>query len=222
MAEIEIEAKTVEEAIQEGLTRLGISREKVDIKILNEGTAGLFGLMGNKPARVRLVTLTGSVGTMDTALDYPLAQKEATEIVSTIIKMMEIPFSEVDVKLVTGRIIIDIKSQSSSLLIGKNGQTLDALEHIINLILSKNPATRVKATVDCNQFRMRQEETLQAMAAKVAEQVKTTGTTYRFDPMSSIERRIIHVFLKSDPEIETLSEGTGNFRRVIVKQKHST
>jgi spoIIIJ-associated protein len=224
MAEIEVEGKTVEEAIQEGLTKLGIPRENVEIKILNEGTAGLFGLMGTKPARVRLATRNGSGGAldMDTALDYPLAQKTSAEVVSRILKLMDVAFTGIDAKLVTGRIVVEIKSKENDLLIGKNGQTLDALEHIVNLILSKDPVTRVKVTVDCEQYRMRQEERLQILASKAADQVKQTGAIYRFDPMSSIERRIIHLYLKSDTEIETFSEGDGNFRRVVVKPKSSS
>lgn len=219
MAEIEVEGKTVEEAIQEGLTKLGISRANVDIKILNEGTAGLFGLMGNKPARVRLATKNNTGETMDIDLDYPLAQKTAEEVVSRILALMGVAVTGIDVKLVTGRILIDVRTPDNALLIGKSGQTLDSLEHIINLILSKNPVTRVKVTVDCEHYRLRQEERLQAMAAQAAEQVKRTGAAYRFDPMSSIERRIIHLYFEPDADLETFSEGDGTLRRVVVKRK---
>ena len=221
MAEIEIEAKTVEDAIQDGLTKLGISREKVDIKILNDGSAGLFGLKGNKPARVRLVTKTGIGGTDDAVLDYPLAEKTAIAVVFQILTLMEVSFSDVAVSLMAGRITVAIKSDESALLIGKTGQTIDALEHIVNLMLSKDPTTRVKVTIDIDRFRGRQEEKLHTIAAAAAAEVKRSGTIYRFDPMSSVERRIIHVYLQADTEIETASEGDGSFRRVVIKPKNT-
>lgn len=220
MAEIEVEATTVEEAIQDGLTRLGIPRETVDIKILNEGTAGLFGLMGTKPARVRLTTKSGAGNSLgDNDLDYPRAQKAAGAIATDLLTRMGVPFDGVDVRLVTGRIVVDVRTGDTALFIGKNAQTLDALELIVNLILSREAATRVRVTVDCGQYRLRQEDQLHHQAAEAAAQVKATGTPYRFDPMPPIARRIIHLALKDDPEIETSSEGDGALRRVVITMK---
>lgn len=219
MAEIEIEAKTVEEAIQEGLAKLNCSRDKVEVKILNEGASGLFGLMGTKPARVRLTTKEEGAA-CEVALDYPKAQEQVKEILGKILTMMKIGYQEITTSLMTGRILADIKSEESSLIIGKNGQTLEALENIVNLMLHKEPDTRIKVALDSEGFRMRQEERLQAMAQKAAEQVKKTNKPYHFDPMPSRERRVIHLFLKADPDIETFSEGEGIFRRVIIKPKN--
>lgn len=220
MAEIEVEATTVEEAIQDGLTRLGVPRQTVDIKILNEGTAGLFGLMGTKPARVRLTTNAGAESALGgDALDYPRAEKTAGAITTDLLTRMGVPFDGVDVRLVTGRIVVDIRTANTALFIDKNAQTLDALELIINLMLSREPATRVKVTVDCGQYRLRQEDQLHRQAADAAAQVKATGTPFRFEPMPAIARRMIHLALKDDPEIETASEGDGALRRVVITPK---
>ncbi|OGS03870.1 MAG: hypothetical protein A2204_05640 [Elusimicrobia bacterium RIFOXYA1_FULL_47_7] len=213
MSEIEIEAKTVEEAIQEGLKQLDCSRDKVEIKILNEGASGLFGLMGNKPAKVRMATKDGS------ASDLGLAQESVKKILNDLLKMMSINYTAITVSLMGGRVLADIKSPDSSIIIGKNGQALEALESIVNLILNRDEKTRVKVSIDSEGYRLRQEERLQELARQAADQVKKSGKTFNFDPMPARDRRIIHLALKSDSALETLSEGEGMFRKVVVKLK---
>lgn len=217
MPEIEIEAKTVEEAIHEGLIKIGCSRENVEIKILNEGTIGLFGLMGTKPAKVRLTTRDASLARPD--IDYVLTQSSAKEYLANILKLMHVDFDEINTSLMAGRVMVDIKTKESNLLIGKNGQTLEAIEAVTNLMLSREPKTRTKALVDIEGYRQRQDERLQALAKKSAEQVRTTGNIFKFDPMSSRDRRVIHLTLKNDPDIDTFSEGDGAYRRVVIKPK---
>lgn len=154
MSEIEVEGKTVEEAIQEGLGKLGCSQDKVEIKILNEGTSGLFGLMGNKPSRVRLIT-------KERVIDYILAQNSIRDILSNMLRLMNLNYKDINTAMLTGRLMVNIKSDDSRLIIGKNGQTLDALEHILNLMLNKNENTRTKVTLDTEGYRQQQEGRLQ-------------------------------------------------------------
>lgn len=213
MAEIEIEGKTIEEAIKDGLEKLGTTRDKVEIKILDEGTSGLFGLMGSKPSRVRLITAE------EGQADYTKAQEKAKEILGNILKLMKFDVKEIHSAMLTGRIFVNIKSDDSSLIIGKSGQTLEAFEHIVNLMLHADPATRVKVTLDTENYRLKQEERLQSNALKAAAQVKKSGKPYRMDPMPSKDRRLIHMFLKDDPEIETTSEGEGAFRKIVIQPK---
>ena len=219
MAELEIEGKTAEEAIQAGLKKLGCSRDKVEVKILNEGTTGLFGLMGTKPARV-LLTVKEEVSREGSCADYALAQSRVKEILARLLKLMDVPYTEISTALLAGRIMADIKSEESSLLIGKNGVTLESLELVVNLILNRDEKTRAKVTLDTEKYRQRQEERLQSMAQKAADQVRRTGRLFRFDPMPSKDRKIIHLVLKDDPDVETFSEGEGPFRKVGVKPKN--
>ena len=216
MTEIEAEGKTIEEAIQEGLRKLGCRRDEVEIKILNEGATGLFGLMGNKPAVVRITSKTDIV-----PVDFDLAQKRVKEILSELLKKMGIAFTQINTALMTGRILVEIKSDESGLIIGRNGQTLDAIELIVNLMLNKDKNTRTKVSVDADKFHLKHEEHLQKLAREAAQQVKKTGTPYTFEPMSSKERRIIHEFLKSEPDVETFSEGEGILRKLNIKLKDS-
>ena len=217
MAELEVEGKTVEEAIKEGLDKLGVPKEKVKIKILNEGTAGLFGLMGSKPARVLLVA--EGVELKDAA-DMGLASSKAKQTVTDILKLMGVAFDNVEPVAADGAVNCSIKGPEGSLIIGKNGQTLDALEHIINLIVNRSSETRVKINLDTEDYRLRQEQRVTAMAVKAADQVRASGKSYRFEPTSAKERRLIHIALKDAPGIETFSEGEGSFRRVAIRPKN--
>lgn len=218
MAEIEVEGKTVEAAITEGLAKLGVSREQVEIKILNEGTTGLFGLMGTKPARVLLVTKEG-VHVQRHAVDYAEAQALVKEALSKILSFMHFDAQQITTGVKDEQVTADIKSTDGSLIIGKNGQTLAALEHAVNLIVNKNESTRVKVVLDTENYRGKQEERLVSMARKAADQVKTSGKAYRFDPMPAKDRRIIHLALKDNPDVESFSEGEGPFRKVGVKPR---
>lgn len=217
MTEIEIEGKTVEDAIKEGLEKLGCSRDKVEIKILNEGTAGLFGLMGTKPSRVLLTVKQAGAG--NDACDYVLARERAKEIMSELLRLMHVSFKEINTAMLTGRILLNVIGDEGSLIIGKNGQTLEALEHILNLMLHRDEKTRVKVTLDTENYRQKQEERINNMAMKAAAQVKQTGKPYRFDPMTSKERRLIHMSLKNDADVETTSEDEGSLRKVVIRPK---
>ncbi|MCB4792238.1 MAG: protein jag [Elusimicrobia bacterium] len=215
MSEIEIEGKTIEEAIEEGLGKLGVSRDKVDVKILNEGATGLFGLMGNKPARVKLIIK----GTSASGVDYAQAQEKAKEYIENIIKFMGLSFTKIDTSQTDEGVLVNVKSTDSRFIIGKNGQTLDALEHVLNLMVNKNEETRTRIIFETEGYRKQQEERLNAMADKAIAEVKRTGKPYRFEPMSSKERRIIHISLKNSTDIESFSEGEGAFRKVVIKLK---
>jgi spoIIIJ-associated protein len=220
MAEIEVEGKTVEEAITEGLKKLNVSRDNVEVKILNEGTSGLFGLMGTKPARVLLITKEGSAARASSTADASAAQEQVKKIVAELLRLMNINCKDVATAVNDDRIMATIASDEGSLIIGKGGQTLESLEHVVNLILNKNEHTRMKVTLDTEQYRQRQEERLQALAQKGADQVRRTGKMYRFDPMPAKDRRIIHTLLKDAPDVETFSEGEGAFRKVGIKPKN--
>jgi len=216
MAELEMEGKTAEEAIKAGLEKLGVSKDKVKIKILNEGASGLFGLMGSKPARV---LLTAEGVELKESADFELAKSKVQQTVSDILKYMGLAFEKAEISVADGAVLCDIKSPEGSLIIGKNGQTLEALEHIVNLIVNRSSETRVKVNLDTEEYRLRQQKRLETMAAKAAEQVRSSGKTFRFDPMSAKDRRIIHMALQDAADVETFSEGEGMFRKVAVKPK---
>jgi spoIIIJ-associated protein len=228
MEEREFSGKNVEDAIEKGLKELALSRDDVEVKILNEGKAGLFGLMGASPAKIKLIVKSlkaleteekGEVaGEKPRGIDYISAQKRAKEELDEILKLMGIE-AEVAISLEGGKVVADIKSENGAILIGKNGQTLNALQLIVNLIVNREEKTRTKVIVDSESYRERREKALVKMAREVADEVKREGRPGELEPMNSTERRVIHLALKDDKDVETASRGEGSYRRVVVSPK---
>lgn len=221
--ELEISGKNIEEAISLGLKELNCSKDDVEIKILDEGTTGLFGLMGAKPAKV-LLTLKNVPQTENKQtekkqidVDFDLACKNAKEYTGKIVSMMNVNVNDIKVNHNNETINVEIFTDSGSLLIGKAGQSLNALEYIVQLMINTNPSTRVKVNLDTENYRQKQQERLKTIANKAVEYVKRTKKIYRFDPMSAKERKFIHNYLKSFEEFDTFSEGEGSMRKVGVK-----
>jgi spoIIIJ-associated protein len=206
---IEVKGKNVEEAIEKGLKQLNLSREEVEIKILDEGASGLFGLMGAKPARVQLKPKK----------EGNLLSGDLLEILRNLFRQMKIKARFQTEKEEKGRIRVKINSPDSALLIGKKGATLDALELIVNLIYHKQNKSAPWVVLDTKSYRLRRERKAKQLAQEAAEEVKKTGKDYPLPPMSREERRAVHTLLKDDPEVETISQGEEENRRVIIRKK---
>ncbi|MBA7468270.1 hypothetical protein ES707_03513 [subsurface metagenome] len=228
MEEKEFSGKNVEEAIEKGLKELGLSRDDVEVKILDEGKAGLFGLMGASPAKIKLIVkpLEGlkaeekGKATREklSGVNLISAQKKVKEELNEILKLMGTE-AEITTSLEEGKVVADIKSENGAILIGKKGQTLNALQLIVNLIVNRDEKTRTKVIVDTENYRQRRENALMKMAGEVADEVKSKGRSRELEPMNPAERRVIHLALKDDRDVETTSQGEGNFRRVVVSPK---
>lgn len=226
MPEIEIKGKNVEEAINKGLEQLGCSKEKAKIKILDEGAAGLFGLMGAKPALVLISAPAADCKNFSAAslseADIKDLCRKAEKTIFDIAEKMGVEPKKVKSSYETGVINAEIETGAGSFVIGKNGQTLDSIEYIAQIIANRGSDGRIKVNLDCENYRQKQKERLKIMAGKAAEYVKRTGKIYRFDPMSSKERKIIHDYIKDNPSIESFSEGEGALRKVGIKPVKKT
>jgi len=220
--EIEVEGKTVEAAIASGLEKFSLKREQVDIKILSEGSSGLFGLMGAKPARVQLSVKNGvTVKEILPPLDFNLSQKRTKEILETLLSKMNVSFSAVHTSVVDGLIAAEVESSQSALLIGKSGQTLKSVEYLCTLILNRDPLTRVKVHLDVDNYLERREQNLLDMVKDAAQKVTASGSSIYLHPMNSYDRKIVHNFLKDEPKLETFSDGYGAKRKVGIRIKKS-
>ena len=224
--ELEISGKNIEDAIEKGLQELNCSKEEVEIKVLDEGTKGLFGLMGAKPARI-LLTIKDKSKVKESKkikkeepkreIDFDLACKNAQEYVSKIISMMNIKVDDIKVSHDEDTVNIEVATDSGSLLIGRSGQSLNALEYVVQLILNTNSSTRAKVSIDTENYRQKQQERLKAIINKAIEYVNRTKKIYRFDPMSAKDRKFIHQYFKNLGGFDTFSEGEGAMRKVGVK-----
>ena len=233
--EMESIGKNVDEAIENGIKKLECSKDEVDIKILDEGSSGLFGLMGAKPARVLLTAKNKNkqetkvekkvesklkeVKKSDEVsdIDQKLACENVKKILKDIVGMMGMNIENINVSFKDGFVNVDIKTDNSSVLIGRAGQSLDALEYVTQLIANTNPKTRVKVYLDTDNYRLKQEERLKNIAEKAIEYVKRTKKIYRFDPMPARERKILHTYFQELGGYETFSEGDGLVKKVGVK-----
>jgi len=115
------------------------------------------------------------------------------------------------------KVVIEIESPDSALIIGKKGQTLEAIQTIANVILNKNASNWTKIVIDIEDYRNRKERNLKNLANKIAAQVRNSKKSVILEPMNPFERRIIHMALQDDKEVETESLGEGLLKKIKVK-----
>ncbi len=202
---VEQEGKTLEEAIEKALQILQVSRDKVNIEILDEGNKGLFRL-GSKMARVKVQLKEDIKG-------------NSREIVSQILKGMGLEGEIIDKTSGEGQnLSFEIISDKKGLLIGKRGQTLEALQFLVNRVLNRGRKREdyVRVEIDADGYRERRRRSLTALARRLAEKAKLSGKEIMIEPMSPQDRRIIHLTLKDDQRVKTFSRGEGTFKKVVI------
>lgn len=206
MESVEKSAKTVDEAVTDALVELGLTSDQVEIEILDEGSKGLLGLFGSKMARVRV---TKKVDLKNIAENFLKELLQAMDISS------QITMTEED----KSTLAINLEGEEMGVLIGKRGQTLDAIQYLTSLVVNKYSDHYIRIKMDTEDYRNRRRKTLEALANNLAMKVKKTGKKFTLEPMSSNERRIVHSTLQKYKFIETYSEGEEPFRRVIIVPK---
>jgi len=202
---VEKSGKTVDEAVENALAELNIALDEVEIEIIEEPSKGLFGFIGSKPARVR-VKVKETVA------------RQAKDFLSKIMSIMQL---DVDIALVEKdeKILININGNDLGILIGKRGETLDAIQYLANLSANKNIEKRKRIFIDIEGYRKRREETLKKLAYKLADKARQRGRNVILEPMNSMERRIIHTALQGREDIYTFSEGEEPYRKIIISPK---
>ena len=216
MEALEVSAKNVEEAVELALNKLGLSRSEVEIEVLQEGKRGILG-WGGEQAKVRVTPLTSAEEPGDVAAI-------AKEVVEKLLFLMQVP-ATIQVMAVEDNespLTIDISNGDLGILIGRRGQTLSALQYMVNFIASRKLKSGVRVIVDVAGYRKRRHEELQNLALRVAELVKSSRRSITLEPMPAVERRVIHLTLINDPEITTQSMGYGDSRKVIVSPKRQS
>lgn len=198
---VEKTAKTVQEAVNLALEELHASPDNADIEVLEEGSKGLFGI-GSKVARVR-VTLKD--------IQKNQGEKFLQEVFSKMKVSVDIETEE-DEEAMTLR----IKGKDSGIIIGRRGETLDALQYLTSLVVNKNREDYKRVTVDIENYRQKREETLVRLASRLAERVVRYRKNVTLEPMNPYERRIIHSSLQNNKMVETYSVGDEPNRKVVI------
>jgi len=202
---VEKTAKTVDDAVDQAISELGISREEIDIEIIDQPTKGFLGLLGAKPARVKVMVK-----------DTPA--RRVRTIMSDILGAMDLN-AKMNIAEKDNTVIINMEGDNLGILIGRRGETLDALQYLINLSVNKNLESRRKFILDIEGYRRRREDTLKKLAQKLAEKATQRGRNVVLEPMNSLERRIIHTALQGRDDISTFSEGEEPYRKIIIAPK---
>ncbi len=308
MKSVEISARTIDEAISEGLEKLGVSISDVTVDILEEGSKGLFGLFGSRPAKVRLTLneeddedsgvkaifaepteaakaapakaqrpaqekkakkpqeeLKPAVEKQEAKAEAPAEQNkeqkkedkpqkparkprpakekdeeqpaEAPEILPAeqadrgtaagraqefLQQVTELMGVHVAVHVKTdeeGNVRVNMQGDTLGILIGRRGETLDALQYLTSLQVNKGQSEYTRVTLDTENYRARREEALIRLANRMANRAQKTGRKVSMEPMNPYERRILHSALQNNPAVETHSEGEEPNRHVVITLK---
>lgn len=208
MEYIEVSGKTVDEALTNALVKLETSSDKVEYEVVEKGSAGIFGLLGSKPAIIKIrkkATLEDNV----------------KEFLNDVFKTMSLEVEiDLDYNKEENLMNINLKGPEMGVLIGKRGQTLDSLQYLASLVANKNKEeSYIRVKLDTENYRERRKETLENLAKNIAYRVKRTKKNVSLEPMNPYERRIIHSALQNDKYVCTKSDGEEPFRHVVVMLK---
>lgn len=226
---VETEGDSIDKAIENALKQLGVERDEITVEVLSEGKKGILGFRSQK-ARIRAALRKSAIhlpeaAPVPTTGNQPLLAAEAAaigqkakEVLGEILNLMEI---EAEVELKAGEksdeIILEIRAESSGLLIGRKGQTLEALQYLVSRIAGERGATEgPHVVVDIENYRQRRRKSLEDMALRLGEKAKRQRKTVTVDALSAADRRIIHAALQDDPWVTTKSLGQGSYRRLLI------
>ncbi|HXG17623.1 MAG TPA: RNA-binding cell elongation regulator Jag/EloR [Methylomirabilota bacterium] len=243
MNSVEAEGRTIEEAVAAALAQLQVERERVEIEVLSQATRGFLGI-GGKKARIRatlrvplsqqLAAASGQTAgrkketarTPETAAPTVIEETEAafpsreqgekaSEVLKEILRYMEVD-ATVALEQRGNEFVLTLAGKDSGALIGRNGQTLDALEYVLNRIVTRSEESDAHLTLDAEGYRERRRKNLENLALRLGERAKRRKKTITLSPLSPRDRRVIHLALEGDPLVTTRSMGRGYFRRLYI------
>jgi spoIIIJ-associated protein len=234
---LEIIAQTVDEAIERGLSQLGVERKAVEVEVLDAGSKGLFGI-GSRQARVILKLIANEPAQQKIStsrkkpeqVDQPISEEDesltiARKVVEDLLQRMRMN-AKVTARYVDPSegedertILVDIQGDDLSILIGKRSETLNALQYISSLIIGKELNHWTPLMIDIQGYRLRRERQLRQLARRMADQAVQTGKRQVLEPMPASERRLIHLELRDHPQIVTESVGDEPNRKVTILLK---
>lgn len=243
--------KTVDDAIEAGLQELGCGRTDVTIEILEQASKGILGFIGHKDAKVKLTVIDEMSEELSFEAKAPVkkekpAAEKKTEVkepekkaataqpseddekakqllgdfVLQLMQKMDID-AKVDVSIADSRITVDISGENMGIIIGRRGETLDAVQHVSQLYINKTCEKFYKVIVDTEDYRAKREEALKNLAQGLAKKVLKTRKEIALEPMKAYERRIIHTALQGYNKIVTHSVGVEPNRRLVVGYKYT-
>lgn len=217
MREVERSAASVEEAIEAALEELGVSEQEAQVEIVQDSQKGVLGF-GSQEAIVRVRVQEEDIGGV--ALEEQA--EVAEEFLLGLLDRMDLD-ADVDHNVVDGVMYVDIlagqDAEGMGLLIGRHGQTLDALQEVVRCAVQRRTESRCRVMVDVEDYRKRRRSQLIQRAKSVAARVRRTGRPERMDAMNPYERKIVHDAAAEVGGVETVSEGEEPDRRVVIRKR---
>lgn len=197
------EAKTVDEALRLALEELGIDRDQAEVEIISEGNKGLLGFIGNKNAVVKVTEKLNIENIVQEFLE-PIFEKMAIE-------------ADMEITMEEGQINIRLTGDDIGIIIGRRGETLDALQYLLSLVINRYTQNYMRVILDVADYRKKRAETLERLAKRMAEKVAKTKRNITLEAMNPYERRIIHSSLQGFPNVDTHSVGKEPNRKVVIR-----
>ena len=204
---VEKRGKNVDEAIKAALDELGCEIDDVVVEVIEEPTRGILGFVGKKPAVVR-VSKREKPG------------EDVRKVLEDLLDRMGLAYRIDKVEMEDDRIRINIAGKDVGLLIGRKGETLNALQFLVGLIYNRNREEKVRIILDVEDYRKKKEQSLHNMDLRLSDKVKNTKKNVVMRPMNSQERRIVHTALQGDPQVTTYSTGDEPNRKVVISCKY--
>lgn len=214
------EGKTTNEAIENGLKKLGVTKKDVEIKVLEEEKKSFFDILAPRIVKVELMLKEGKKEHREVKVgekDIEEAVNKTKDFLNDLKK--ELGNIEYAIEIKEDIIYIKIDGEKAADLIGYRGETLESIQNIISAIANKETSARVKIIVDILNYKEKRRNSLEILAKKVEKTVIKSGKPYRLEPMNAYERKIIHTALQESSEVTTNSVGEEPYRRVIVRKK---
>ena len=214
------EGKTTNEAIENGLKKLGVTKKDVEIKVLEEEKKSFFDILAPRIVKVELILKEGKKDHREVKVgekDIEEAVNKTKDFLNDLKK--ELGNIEYAIGIKEDIIYIKIEGEKAADLIGYRGETLESIQNIISAIANKETSARVKIIVDILNYKEKRRNSLEILAKKVEKTVIKSGKPYRLEPMNAYERKIIHTALQESSEVTTNSVGEEPYRRVIVRKK---
>ncbi|GIP40644.1 DNA-binding protein [Paenibacillus sp. J31TS4] len=205
MMKMVVSGKTVEDAVNEGLRQWKVGEDRVKMTVLEQPAKGLFGLIGARQAKVELELI-------------PDPAEEAELFLRDVLRTMGLEV-ELNRQMEEDGLLFNLSGPEIGILIGRRGQTLDALQYLVNIVANRQSDRHVRIMIDAEQFRSRRKQTLEELSMRIASKVVRTKQDVVLEPMTSLDRKIIHAKLQDHPHVRTYSQGDEPNRKVVVSLK---
>ncbi|RZB35154.1 MAG: spoIIIJ-associated protein [Desulfobacteraceae bacterium Eth-SRB1] len=240
--DLEFEGKNVEQALQKACEELGISKEKLKHDVISYGSTGIFGLVGAKKAKIRVVVPKQAMETVPPSeppskpqakpqtelgadLDAGKTYDEAVDLGRNVLQRI-IDFittdASISIERSSGNVCFNITGGTPALLIGKHGQTLEAMQHLTEKAINSNIKQRIRIRVDVEGYLETRRASLKKLTKRLSEKVRSTGKPVKIGQMNAYDRRIVHITLKNDANVTVKSTGDGFIKKMMMFPKKNS